>query len=97
NDFTFGADGWCGFGEVGSATRNTIINECKTSMPDLEQPTIVTIIVQGNQAAAYLNGIPMLYQEGVFQSGNEIAIGSSMAVGTATVSLDDFELWNLNR
>ena len=97
NDFTFGADGWCGFGEVGSATRNTIINECKTSMPDLEQPTIVTIIVQGNQAAAYLNGIPMLYQEGVFQSGNEIAIGASMAVGTATVSLDDFELWNLNR
>jgi hypothetical protein len=97
NDFTFGADGWCGFGEVGPATRNTIINECKTSMPDLEQPTIVTIFVQGNQAAAYLNGVPMLYQEGVFHSGNEIAIGTTIAIGTATVSLDDFELWNLNR
>jgi hypothetical protein len=97
NDFTFGAEGWCGFGEVGPATRNTIINECKTSLPDLQQPTIVTIIVQGNQAAAYLNGVPMLYQEGIFHSGNEIAIGTSMVDGTATVSFDDFELWNLNR
>jgi hypothetical protein len=39
----------------------------------------------------------MLYQEGVFHSGNEIAIGTTIAIGTATVSLDDFELWNLNR
>jgi hypothetical protein len=97
NHFTMGSDGWCGFGEAGSATRDAILSECQSSMPNMEQTTKVTIIVVGDQAAAYVNDQPMLYLNGLLHGGNEISIGASVSEGTGVVTIDDVELWNLNR
>jgi hypothetical protein len=95
NHFTFGSDGWCGFGEVGPATSNAILRECQDSTPSLEQTTKITIIVQGDQAAAYINDQPKLYLKGLFHAGIETTLGASVSEGTATVFIDDVEFWNL--
>jgi hypothetical protein len=97
NNFSVNSDGWCGFGEAGPATSNNTLRACQTSIPSLEQTTTVILIVQGNQAAAYINDQPSLYLNGLIQAGNDIAIGTSVSEGTATVSIDDVEFWNLNR
>jgi hypothetical protein len=97
NNFSLNSDGWCGFGVTGSTTNNSTVNECKTLISKLDQTAKITIIVQGDQAAAYVNDQPMVDLDSVLHSGNEISIGTSMTEGTATVSIDDMEIWNLNR
>lgn len=97
NNFSLNSDGWCGFGVNGPTTNNSNVNVCQTSIPSLEQTLKITIIVQGDQAAAYLNDQPMVALNGVLHSGNEISIGTTVSSGTATVSMDDVEIWNLNR
>jgi hypothetical protein len=97
NNFSLNSDGWCGFGVTGPATNNSTVNECKTSISNLEQPAMITIIVQGDQAAAYVNDQPMVDLNSVLHSGNEISIGTSVTKGTASVSIDDMEIWNLNK
>ena len=62
-----------------------------------EQTTRITIIVQGDQAAAYINDQPTAYIGSAFHSGNQISMGASVSEGTATTSLDDVEFWYLNK
>jgi hypothetical protein len=95
--FDFNSDGWCEFAESGAATSNKILSNCQSSIPSLEQPTKVTIIVQGNQAAAYVDNRPILYSNGPLQAGNDIAIGITVSEGMAIVSIDNVKYWNLNR
>ena len=97
NQFSLNSDGWCGFGVTGATTNNSIVNECKTSITNLDETANIIIIVQGDQAAAYVNDQPMVALYGVLHSGNEISIGASVSEGIATVSIDDVEIWNLNR
>jgi len=97
NHFTIGHDGWCGFGEGGPATSNIFLSEYQTCVPNLEQTTKITILVQGDQAAAYINDQPTLYLKGLLHAGNEISLGASVSEGTATITIDDVELWNLNK
>jgi hypothetical protein len=97
NQFSLNSDGWCGFGATGPTTNNSIVNECKTSISDMGGKAKITIIVQGDQAAAYVNDQPMVGLYGVLHSGNEISIGTSISEGTATVSIDDVEIWYLNK
>jgi hypothetical protein len=95
--FSLNSDGWCGFGVTGPTTNNSTVNECKTFISNPEQTAKITIIVQGDLAAAYVNDQPMVSLQSVMHSGNEILIGATVTEGTATVSVDDVEIWNLNR
>lgn len=95
--FSINSDGWCGFGESGPSTSNSMLRECQTPIPNLEQTTNLLLIVQGNQAAAYINDQPILYLNGLLPAGIDITIGTTVTEGTATVSIDDVEFWNFDR
>jgi TIR domain len=95
--FSVNSDGWCGFGESGPSTSNAMLRECQTPIPNLEQTTKLILIVQGNQAAAYINDQPILYLNGLLPPGIDITIGATVTEGTATVSIDDVEFWNFDR
>ena len=97
NNFSLSSEGWCAFGIAGPIFNNSSVNECKTFISNLEQTAKITIIVQGDQAAAYVNDQPMVDLYGAVHSGNEISITAWVPEGTATVSIDDVEIWNLNK
>jgi TIR domain len=95
NHFTLTTeDGWCGFGEGGSATNNEIFSEWHWSSYGLDQTIQVTIIVEGDQAAAYINDQPMTFTDRLLPGGNTFAIGGSVSEGTTTILIDDFQVWN---
>ena len=97
NHFSIGSDGWCGFGEDGAASRQMILSECQNLIYSLGHTTLITIIVQGEQAAAYINDQPLLFANGIQYAGNETSLGASISDGTGTIDIDDVELWNLNK
>jgi hypothetical protein len=97
NHFSLSPNGWCGFGVTRPTTNYSIVSFCKSYITTLEQTTKITIIVQGDQAAAYVNDQPMASLNSTLNSGNEISIGAGNSDGKATVGIEDVEIWNLNR
>jgi hypothetical protein len=95
NWFSVMADGWCGFGESGPASRNIILSESQTSSPGSESATKLTFIVQDDQAGAYINDRPLVNSNDILHAGNEVSIHASTAKGSATMVIDDVKLWNL--
>jgi len=88
-------DGWCGFGESGHASRNMILSDLDTCIMNFKQVLKVTIIVQGDQAAAYVNDQPKVHLKGLLHLGNDIGVGVSVPEGTGTMTIDNVEIWYL--
>lgn len=86
---------WCGFGKNDMEGKPGILAECETQQTGWGRTTKATVIVQGNRAALYLNGQPILFSSNLWPEGNGVSIGITSVSGKSVVEFDNVKFWNL--
>ncbi len=88
---------WFSFGKNDAQGQPGILGDGLVQLAGLGNTITEMVIVQGNQAALYLDGQPIYYTRSLWLHGEYVNMGITSVSGESVVLFDNVKFWDLNK